>query len=339
LKKLLFFAVIMVLIGMLANPVAAEPRKHVVVRGDTLWDLCEKYYGDPNLWPKLWEMNPFVTNPHLLKPGDIITLLEDVPAEAKPPVAAKPAAEEEVAPSGIDVSRLTNVESMGFLATQAVKPVGRVAAGRLERTALAEGDVIFVTVSRPCSPGDLFTVYRSSSAVKDSDTGFQVGYVVDFIAKIVVEENLSQGKWRGKILESYGTPVEVADVILPYEPISPCVQPLPATGDLGARIVGVKESQDLIGQYTVVYLDKGYHHGVRRGHVFEVIARRPLSGSAGGAAEVMLGHLLIVEARPDTATGVIMSTDKELFKNTMIRSVDWERAKQAFTRLPRCTLE
>ena len=61
----------------------AQQKTYVVQKGDTLWDICQKFYGDPNLWPKLWEMNPFVTNPHLLKPGDIITLFEGAPEKAE----------------------------------------------------------------------------------------------------------------------------------------------------------------------------------------------------------------------------------------------------------------
>ena len=81
-RKWPFFIVFLIVFGFIitASPkIWAQTRTHVVVKGDTLWDICEKYYGDPELWPKLWEMNPFVTNPHLLKPGDVITLLEGVP--------------------------------------------------------------------------------------------------------------------------------------------------------------------------------------------------------------------------------------------------------------------
>ncbi len=65
----------------------AQPTYHVVQPGDTLWDICEHYYGDSELWPKLWEMNPFVTNPHLLKPGDKVRLLEGYPLERRPPLS------------------------------------------------------------------------------------------------------------------------------------------------------------------------------------------------------------------------------------------------------------
>ena len=80
-KKVILVTLILLLAICLFSPsfIWAQPRTHVVQRGDTLWDICEKYYGDPNLWPKLWQMNPFITNPHLLKPGDLVTLLEGVP--------------------------------------------------------------------------------------------------------------------------------------------------------------------------------------------------------------------------------------------------------------------
>ena len=64
---------------LLSQTVTAREYTHTVKKGDTLWDICEEYYGDATLWPKLWEMNPFVTNPHLLKPGDLIMLFEQEP--------------------------------------------------------------------------------------------------------------------------------------------------------------------------------------------------------------------------------------------------------------------
>ena len=70
------FMILSLILIAVPTDLIAQPSTHKVQRGDTLWSICEKYYGDSFLWPKLWEMNPFVTNPHLLKPGDIITLIE-----------------------------------------------------------------------------------------------------------------------------------------------------------------------------------------------------------------------------------------------------------------------
>ena len=43
---------------------------HVIVAGDTLWDLSGKYLENPWLWPQIWEVNQYVTDSHWIYPGD-----------------------------------------------------------------------------------------------------------------------------------------------------------------------------------------------------------------------------------------------------------------------------
>lgn len=50
------------------------PDVYTVVRGDTLWDISDRFLKEPWLWPKIWDYNPQVHNPHLIYPGDILAL-------------------------------------------------------------------------------------------------------------------------------------------------------------------------------------------------------------------------------------------------------------------------
>jgi hypothetical protein len=58
-----------------AELVQDHPSTYTVRKGDTLWDISARFLRRPWLWPEIWQANPQVKNPHLIYPGDVLSLV------------------------------------------------------------------------------------------------------------------------------------------------------------------------------------------------------------------------------------------------------------------------
>jgi LysM repeat protein len=82
--------------GKLVMPKSAEekgmqiqpdtPDVYVIVKGDTLWDLSQKFLNNPWYWPKIWSLNSYIENPHWIYPGNKLKI---IPGQGGPQAPAQ----------------------------------------------------------------------------------------------------------------------------------------------------------------------------------------------------------------------------------------------------------
>ena len=357
--RMVIIAFLFMFIGsLIVEPVTlqAQPRTHIVKDGDTLWDICQKYYGDPDLWPKLWQMNPFVTNPHFLRPGDVITLFEGEPVKKKKEVT--PAERQVPVITGFDISKMTNTGALGYFSLKELDPLGHLISSDSKKLILSNGDKVYASFKHPenISEGDVFSIAHQSLRIDHPLSGKPHGYNIRIRGKLVVRSAIKKSFFESEITETFAD-IHVGDALIPFEPVSPCLQPIPTDKDLMACIVSTKDQKKLIGNYSVVYIDRGLNHGVRRGNLFSVSRvikiddpdfkvtdfrhyfDYPDNPKKMKLDDIVLGHVIIVEARPNTSTALVLSTKETFEKGTILRGLSWIDPPESMSVIPTCTIE
>lgn len=322
----------------------AQPPTHTVVEGDTLWGLCRDYYGDEGLWPRLWEMNPFVTNPHLLRPGDVLVLLEGAGPKAMPPEA--PAEAEDVPVDdpgrgrGLDLSYLLDVEAVGFFSTSHPRAQGRIVADTSPRALLNKGDIVYITPEKGMhmQPGEQHCIFKGLPSSVWARKGEINGTLVAVLGKLLVTEAVmgprdsGEPLFKAEILKSY-RPIRVGDSLLSRPSLSSCVKPsLPdwnRVQRLGTSLIpiaGTPGQNALIGQRDVLYLAAGQDQGILRGNLLELTKANPEDvGGRRGLPLLRMGYALVLEAHSTSASAVVLSSVQEFSRETFARVVDIRR--------------
>ena len=87
-KAFHFYLISLVLIPVVS---AAGEIKHTVKPGEDLWDLSQRYYGDPWLWERIYAANhAIIRDPHWIYPGQTLDILSISTAAASPKLPPPP---------------------------------------------------------------------------------------------------------------------------------------------------------------------------------------------------------------------------------------------------------
>jgi len=237
--------------------------------------------------------------------------------------------------TGIDLSDLIDTDALGFLSPEQVRPWGQLYADETERLLIASGDTVYVSFDkgRFVKPGDLFTVFDSSSELEHPLSGKDVGYVISSLGRVVLKQEVKPNLFKAQIVECYH-PMQVGNPVIPFEPVSPCLRltspERTASGDIKSAkitVVAARGLRQVIGQRSVVYMNDGQRQGIRRGNIFQILVRPQTDQpKEPGLPDQVLGYLIILEARPATSTGIVITAKSEFYSGATLKAVDLEQA-------------
>jgi nucleoid-associated protein YgaU len=255
-----------------------HPDRHVVVKGDTLWDISAQFLDSPWLWPEIWYVNPQIDNPHLIYPGDIITL---VYVDGKPQLRVQrgkgtfklsPEVREERLDKAIPTIPIDAIQqflTQPLVADQeTMQSAAYVVSSAGEHLIVGAGDRIYAR-GLADDQGDRFHVFRPGDAYIDPVTKEVLGHEALYLGDGNVEKF---GDPATLELAKTTREINIGDRLMPmtHEDVFAYFTPHSPDESVEGTIISVVDGVSQIGQYQIVVLNRGTREGVDVGTVFEI---------------------------------------------------------------------
>jgi hypothetical protein len=262
------------------------PDRHVVVKGDTLWDISGKFFKDPWKWPHIWGLNrETIKDPHWIYPGDVIYLdrtngtlsfgqpgattaasgvgetgntvvlypkvrIERSSHDAIPSIPASAIAPFLTRPLIIEKDQLKNAPTL----------IG----AREGRVILGNDDTAFVT-RLPANKGDHWQIYRPGKTFVDPDTNKVLGIEAIYLgdAEVTHFAKVSTITITHAVEE-----INAGDrLVLHTEDETSNYLPRAPEKKISARVISIYGGVSQGGQNNVITLNKGARDGLEKGNV------------------------------------------------------------------------
>jgi hypothetical protein len=307
---------------------------YTIQPGDTLWDLAQKFYGNPYLWPQLWEPNTYIKDAHWIYPGDPLIVVpkpgEAAPAPAPAPAPeAAPAAEPTAPPQEAAATPVVEGEGSPLVAVGTeddvycfayLDDVGEdlpltVSGGEeaATRFTFATGDIVYISggEAEGVAAGQEYFVVRPGEVLRHPSTGARLGQVMLYRGHLRILCTTDHGA-TAELLSACDAMI-IGDHLKPFEPIPiPMAVLTPPTTrcDLPndkpkGYIVYAKDGLEAFGEDHMVLIDLGEADQASPGTLCTIYRDNP----APGIPRLVLGELAILVAGDHWATGkVIRST-------------------------------
>lgn len=326
------------------------PKYYTIIKGDTLWDITERFLEDPFRWPKVWRLNPYIKNPHLIYPGNVVRITPNgieiiAPEKIKPvdlPVVGLEPEEEKVVvlepepeakpvtptpPSPTFFSYAMARE--GFITDEELRESGAIIAPAEEKMLIGEEDRVFLSFRdrRGVQTGDRFTVFKVKERVDHPVSKKKLGHLIDILGSVTITDT-------GRVIEgevdNAFKEIEKGAKLRSYtEPITEVVITEPASSVEG-YIVASLEGEYEIASGEVVYIDKGSRDGLESGNLMRVFRHNRIESDPMRPWKkielpfIDLGTLIVIETKEDTSACMVIESLESMKKGDLVSTLHIE---------------
>ncbi|WDP86518.1 MAG: LysM peptidoglycan-binding domain-containing protein [Desulfobacter sp.] len=200
---------------------------YTIQKGDTLWDLSQKFYSSQWDWPGLWEINKEIKNPHWIYPGNKIRVyLKSADKQPLPQPAVQPAKPKvAVAPK----FNYPGIDKVGFIKNTQENSLGEIIRERDGNLMMSANDIIYIkpTGVGALIPGAIYQIF-TTEPVREK-TGSTVFTGIKHLIKAEVEILENKVQYARAIIKKSYRDATVGDKIMAFykrESMLP-VQPAP----------------------------------------------------------------------------------------------------------------
>ncbi len=254
---------------------------YTIKKGDTLWDLSEKFYRSPWHWPGLWEMNKKIKNPHWIYPGKRIRVFykETLSMENKPvhekfkdPIEPPKRAEGKSRPAGKIVPSYyyPNMDSIGFIRKHAVPELGKILRSPHDEILIGKDDTVYIEPSGEGAllPGQKYHVFETEKIARKYDNKVFEGvkHIITGTVRVTAHKD---SYVRAVVVKSYKD-INVGDNIMAYTPREKALPVEERPGRINARLLGTDSNQIYIGSHTTAYIDMGKKDNIKPGQIYTI---------------------------------------------------------------------
>ncbi len=249
-------------------PAASTPVFHTVRKGDTLWGLCDTYFRNPWRWPRVWALNPSITNPHWIYPGDRIRLRKGEASRSPAPTVTAYSPKQTL-PGTI------YLKQRGFIAEEELKHAAKIVGSREEKIMLATYDSVYIKYphDKPLKVGQRYDIYRKLKEVIHPVTKRRVGHMVEILGQVEINQLSKANVARGTIRNAVN-PIERGDLVGLLKRKFDAVRPIKNTRTkVKGTVIAVLDNTNLIGTKQLIFIDRGKKYRVKVGYTFYVTRR------------------------------------------------------------------